>query len=78
MAKLHIPRCLKPTAPSTRATYFADASEQRFGAVSYIRVADPGEHLHCSMTMAKAKLAPLKATTVRRLELMGARGRDQT
>jgi hypothetical protein len=55
---------------------FADASPVAFGAVAccrlrYLRVRY-GDKVHVSFVMAKGRLAPLKPTTIPRLELNAA------
>ena len=77
IAKIKIPRCLKPCSDfkqpiSAQLHHFSDASEQGLGAVTYLRLLDNDGKVHCSLLMAKAKLAPLKTTTIPRLELAAA------
>jgi hypothetical protein len=74
--QLRVPRCIKPTNTpeivSTQLRTFADASQLGYGAVSYIRFEDIGGNVHCSFVMAKSRVAPLKETTIPRLELSAA------
>ena len=70
-----IPRCLKPQGFETVSAelhHFADVSEQGYGAVSYLRMTDAHENLHCAFLMSKSRLASLKTTTIPRLELAAA------
>ncbi|XP_043069926.1 uncharacterized protein [Drosophila bipectinata] len=50
---------------------FVDASENGFAAVSYIRFQNEAG-IHCSLLGSKTKVAPLRPTSIPRLELMGA------
>ncbi|KAK3741910.1 hypothetical protein QZH41_006255 [Actinostola sp. cb2023] len=70
-----VPRCLKPEGfevDSAELHHFADASEHDYGAVSYLRLVDTTGTPHCSFLMSKSRLAPLKSTTIPRLELAAA------
>jgi hypothetical protein len=70
-----VPRCIKPKGFETASAelhHFADAPEQGYGAVSYLRMVDNNGTLHCSFLMSKSRLAPLKPTTIPRLELAAA------
>ncbi|XP_028408116.1 uncharacterized protein LOC114530710 [Dendronephthya gigantea] len=74
--KLQIPRCIKPTqfgtVVSRQIHIFSDASESGYGAVAYQRLVDDNETIHCAFLMGKARLAPIKAITIPRLELTAA------
>lgn len=70
-----IPRCVKPsTTPIKKAQlhHFGDASEYAYGAVSYLRLLLEDGSIYVNLIMAKSRLAPLKGSTVPRLELAGA------
>ena len=72
---LSVPRSLKPKSfemVSAELHHFADASERAYGAVSYLRMVDDDCNTHCSFLMARSRLAPLKSTTIPRLELAAA------
>ncbi|KAL4006146.1 hypothetical protein ACER0C_005859 [Sarotherodon galilaeus] len=51
--------------------HFCDASDLGYGACSYIRYLS-NEKVHCSLVMAKARVAPTKVTSIPRLELSAA------
>ena len=51
---------------------FSDASNVGYGSLAYQRVCDSEGRTHCSFLMGKARLAPIKAVTVPRLELTAA------
>ena len=73
LERFEIPRCFKP--PDFAAVrrrelhHFSDASRQGYGAVSYLRQTDVNGRVHCSLVMAKSRLAPLKSVTIPRMEL---------
>ena len=71
-----VPRCLKPDEfgplQHCQLHHFADASQSAYGVTSYVRLEDVQGRVHCSLLMAKAKLAPLKTVTIPRLELTAA------
>ena len=70
-----VPRCINPTdIPVKRAQlhHFADASEYGYGAVSFIRLVLEDDSIFVNLIMAKSRLAPLKGSTIPRLELAGA------
>lgn len=50
---------------------FSDASEAGYGAVSYLRLLND-KGVNVTFTKGKAKVAPLKQTTIPRLELAAA------
>jgi len=51
---------------------FSDASEQAYGAVSYMRVVEEDGRTHVSFVMARSKVAPKRMHSIPRLELCGA------
>ena len=55
-----------------RLHHFADASEVAYGVVSYLRTEYTSGQVSTVLTMAKSRLAPLKVTTIPRLELCAA------
>ncbi|XP_064621732.1 uncharacterized protein LOC135484315 [Lineus longissimus] len=71
-----VPRCLRSedqdTVVHNQLHHFSDASEGGFGATSYLRQEDIYGRVHCALVMTKAKLTPLKTTTIPRLELTAA------
>ena len=52
---------------------FCDGSETGYGAVAYLRFENTSGEIHCMLAMAKSRLAPLKKTTIPRLELTAAK-----
>lgn len=71
-----VDRCFKPQnfgkTASLQLHHFSDASQQGYGAVSYLRSMDDKGTIHCSFVMGKARTAPLKSITIPRLELSAA------
>ena len=65
-------RCLKPenfgTVISRQIHNFPDASSTGYGQVSYFRIENERD-IHCALLMGKARVAPVKATAIPRLEL---------
>ena len=76
LEQLSIDRCLKPPGlgkiVSAQLHHFSDASQQGYGAVSYLRFLDDKDAIHCSFVMGKTRTAPLKTVTIPRLELSAA------
>ena len=72
----HVNRCLKPEdfgqIASRRFHLFSDASTFGYGCAAYLRLQDVTNRINCSFVMGKARLAPIKAVTVPRLELTSA------
>ncbi|XP_068240008.1 uncharacterized protein [Palaemon carinicauda] len=52
--------------------HFADASQTGYGVVSYLRVVGVNGKIHCTLVIGRARVAPLKRTTIPRLELTAA------
>ena len=76
LSSLKIPRCYKPESfgelKSVELHHFSDASKDAYGQCSYLRLTDHSDHIHCSLVMAKSRVAPLKPVTIPRLELTAA------
>ncbi|XP_066587602.1 uncharacterized protein [Prorops nasuta] len=51
---------------------FCDASELAYGAVAYERLTDENGHFSVHLVMSKTKVAPIKTTSIPRLELVAA------
>lgn len=54
---------------SAQLHHFCDASEVGYGAVSYLQLTNLKDEVHVSFAFGKAKVAPIKCTTIPRLEL---------
>ncbi|XP_048001463.1 uncharacterized protein LOC125238232 [Leguminivora glycinivorella] len=70
---IHIPRwviCDTPTAVDFHV--FTDASEKAYGACLYVRSVAGDGSVSVHLLASKSKVAPIKATTIPRLELCGA------
>ena len=52
--------------------HFSDASEEGYGQVSYLRLVDTENKIHCVFVMGKSRVAPLKFVSIPRLELTAA------
>ena len=76
LEQLAIDRCFKSSEmkeiTSVQLHHFSDASQQGYGAVSYIRIADNSGKTKCSFVMGKSRLAPIKLVTIPRMELSAA------
>ena len=76
LSDVKVPRCVKPQhfskVDSIQLHYFSDASEEGYGAVSYLRMADSQGNIACNILLGKARVAPLKTVTMPRLELTAA------
>ena len=75
LSTVTVPRCLRQGNDAPTATtlhVFTDASEQAYGAVGYLRHEYPNGSVSCRIVSSKVRVAPLTATSIPRLELMGA------
>ena len=76
LEQFQIPRCLYPEGygPPVQAQlhHFCDASQAAYGAVSYVRLTNSKDEIHCSLLFGKSRLAPIKTMTIPRLELSAA------
>ena len=52
--------------------HFSDASSTGYGQCSYLRLVNSENKVHCSLLMAKSRVAPLKPVTIPSLELTAA------
>ena len=72
---IRFPRCLIPATFDDGVAelhHFCDASSQCYGACTYIRTVNHHGLVEVTLVASKARLAPLKKTTVPRLELSSA------
>ena len=73
---LSIDRCYKPAdfgkVRTMQMHHFSDASSTGYGQCSYLRMTNNEGKVHCTLVMAKSRIAPLKAITIPRLELTAA------
>ena len=76
LRSISIPRYLKPRQlgplKSIQLHHFPDALFAGYGVVSYLRFEDVDEKVNCALVMAKSRVAPIKPTTIPRLELTAA------
>ena len=76
LKELQIPRCFEPKTTSQKKSYelhnFADASTSGYGQCSHFRVKDEDGNVNVSLVIGKSRVAPLKITTIPRLELTAA------
>ncbi len=76
ITELTVDRCIKlkyfgiPT--HLQLYHFSDASEYGFGTASYLRMENERNHVSIAFILGKARVAPLKQTTIYHLELTAA------
>lgn len=74
--KVEVPHCIVPAGFGRITTreihHFSDASTRGYGQCLYLRLENEQGDIHCSLLMAKSRVAPLKVTTIPRLELTAA------
>jgi Pao retrotransposon peptidase len=74
--ELKIDRCLQTCefseTISKQLHHFCDASRDGYGTASYMRAIDSSGNISCQLLMAKSRFAPVKSTTIPRLELQAA------
>ncbi|KAK4324775.1 hypothetical protein Pmani_004615 [Petrolisthes manimaculis] len=73
--EFNVPRCVIPDenlVKTLQLHYFCDASEYGYGAVAYLRTDKLDDTVSVDILLAKSRLAPLKGSTIPRLELAGA------
>ena len=73
---VEVSRCFKPEnfkdVIKCEMHSFSDASLEGYGQCAYLRLQDSDGKVHCSLVLAKSRVAPLKTITVPRLELSAA------
>ena len=52
--------------------HFSDASEEGYGQVSYLRMVNMNEMIHCCFLLGKARVTPKKFVLIPHLELVAA------
>ncbi|XP_030585762.1 uncharacterized protein LOC115780619 [Archocentrus centrarchus] len=76
LASIKVQRCFSPSSLGEielhELHHFSDASASGYGECSYLRIVSASGEVHCSLVMGKARVAPLKVTTIPRLELSAA------
>jgi hypothetical protein len=76
LSNLRIPRTYTRQPLSTMKVIelhnFSDASLSGYGQCSYLRTIDQHDNIESALVMSKARVAPTKAVTVPRLELVAA------
>ena len=76
LREVKIDRCFKPEGfgkvQETQLHLFSDASRKGYSATAYLRLKDITGKIHCSFVIGKARLAPVKETSIPRLELTAA------
>ncbi|KAK7886828.1 hypothetical protein WMY93_026449 [Mugilogobius chulae] len=75
LSEFKVGRCIKPcqfkSPVKAQMHHFSDASENGYGAVSYLRL-ESGMDVHVAFLQGKARVTPLKQVTIPRLELTAA------
>ena len=73
LKNIKLKRSYKPAGFGTcNLHYFSDASEKGYGQATYIRLLYKIGKIHCSLVMGKYRVAPMKYTSIPRLELAAA------
>ncbi|XP_065108476.1 uncharacterized protein [Paramisgurnus dabryanus] len=76
LKEVSIPRCYHPydfhNIVRVELHHFSDASCVGYGACSYLRYQNDRDQVHCTLVLAKARVAPSKVTSIPRLELAAA------
>ena len=69
-------RCVSPAGfgevKSATLHHFGDACQSGYGCISYLRLLNYSDEVHCTFFFAEASVAPLKQLTIPRMELTAA------
>ncbi|XP_063731551.1 uncharacterized protein LOC134859145 [Eleginops maclovinus] len=76
LSLLKVERCIKPKdfgkVNNAQLHHFSDASEYGYGTVSYLRLKSISKKVNIAFMVGKSRVAPMKQTTIPRLELTAA------
>ena len=75
LSSLRFPRCVKHESDATCVVelhHFCDASLEAYGALTYLRCVNKEGQVSVQLLMSKNRVAPIKQSTVPRLELQAA------
>ncbi|CAG9138228.1 unnamed protein product [Plutella xylostella] len=73
LGRIRIPRCSMGSRPVNYELHiFTDASQAAFGSSAYIRTINDDNTVQVRLLCSKGRVAPLKPTSIPRLELCGA------
>lgn len=76
LSAFNVRRCIKPVEfgriKHAQLHHFADASESGYGTVTFIRMLNQENNIQVTFLLGKARVTPLKAVTIPRLELTAA------
>lgn len=72
LEKITIPRCYVPPGLRKELHHFSDASTCGYGQCSYLKQVNEDGNVHCALVIGKSRVAPIKVTTIPRLELAAA------
>ena len=74
LENLPISRCIQPVGfgeiKSVTLHRFSNASENRYGQCSYIRLVGNDNRFHCSLMLGKSRVVPNKFISIPRMELI--------
>ncbi|KAJ8359096.1 hypothetical protein SKAU_G00156210 [Synaphobranchus kaupii] len=70
--RVYVPADINLGSATREVHIFADASEQAYGAVAYLRTEDKEGRTHLSFLFARSRVAPRRLHSIPRLELCGA------